>query len=170
MDPGWTIIFYGGWSLGEGLSLGESQNAMFTLLGGISWVGKQAQLNTNELSLWEGWQLIVQAITEWCIEGRGPGCPIHICLHYHHLGFAIRMGPHRKRGSRMPTNAWRSLDVPIRHHTMMRLAITMQLRLQQEAAWPMGCTDPNTFTFTVSWVWEQQKFSINFLISVIMVS
>ena len=48
---------------------------MFTLSGAISWVGKQAQLNTNPLSLQEGWQLITQAIMEQCIGARGPGCP-----------------------------------------------------------------------------------------------
>ena len=62
--PGWAILFYGWQSLGEGLSLGEAQDAMFTLLGAISWVGKQAQLIANQVSLGEGWQLIAQAITE----------------------------------------------------------------------------------------------------------
>ena len=37
---------------------------MFMLSGALSWVGKQAQLNANALSLWEGWSLIAQAITE----------------------------------------------------------------------------------------------------------
>ena len=48
---------------------------MFTLSGAISWVGKQAQLNANSVSLQEGQQLIAQAITEWCIEARGCGHP-----------------------------------------------------------------------------------------------
>ena len=64
MDPGWAILFYGRQSLGEGLSLGEVQDTMFTLSGAISWVGKQAQLNANAVTLGEGWQLIVQAITK----------------------------------------------------------------------------------------------------------
>ena len=36
---------------------------MFMLSGAISWVGKQAQLSANPVSLGEGWWLITQAIT-----------------------------------------------------------------------------------------------------------
>ena len=54
MGPGQAILFYGRQSLGEGLSLGEAHDAMFILSGTISWLGKQAQLNTNTVSLWEG--------------------------------------------------------------------------------------------------------------------
>ena len=73
MGPGWAILFYGRQSLGEGLNLGEAWDTMFMLSGTIRWVGKQAQLNANALSLREGWWLIAQAITGWCIEARGPG-------------------------------------------------------------------------------------------------
>ena len=45
MCPSQAILFYGRWSLGEGLSLGKAMDAVFTLSGAISWVGKQAQLN-----------------------------------------------------------------------------------------------------------------------------
>ena len=69
-SPSWAILFYGWWSLGEGLSLGEAWDATFTLSGAICWVWKQAQLNTNPVSLGEGWWLITQAITKWCIEPR----------------------------------------------------------------------------------------------------
>ena len=69
----WAILFYGRQSLGEGLSLSDMWDTMFTLSGAISWVGKQAQLSANTLSLLEGQQLIAQAITKWCIEARGPG-------------------------------------------------------------------------------------------------
>ena len=75
MSSGWAILFYGRQSLREGLSLGEAKDAMFMLSGAISWVGQQAQLNANPLSLWEGWWLIAQAITEQCIKARGPGHP-----------------------------------------------------------------------------------------------
>ena len=54
MGPGQAILFYGRQSLG-GLSLGEAHDAMFTLTGDISWVGEQAQLNANAMSLEEGW-------------------------------------------------------------------------------------------------------------------
>ena len=78
MGPGQAMLFYGRQSLGEGLSLGEAQDAMFTLSGALSWVGQQAQLNANALSMWEGWQLIAHAITKWHAEARGPRCP---CSH-----------------------------------------------------------------------------------------
>ena len=77
--PGWAILFYG-WQLLEGLSLGKAWDAMFMLSGAISWVGKQAQLNANLVSLGEGWWLITQAITERHIKPRGPGHPHSIPL------------------------------------------------------------------------------------------
>ena len=73
--PGWAILFYGRWSPGERLSLGKVWDAMFTLSGAISWVSKQAQLNASAVSLSDGWQLIAQAITKWCIKAKGPGHP-----------------------------------------------------------------------------------------------
>ena len=75
MGTGWPVLFYGRQSLGEGLSLGEVQDAMFTLSGALSWVGKEAQLTTNPLNLWEGRWLIAQADTKGCIEARGPRHP-----------------------------------------------------------------------------------------------
>ena len=54
MGPGWAILFYGRQSLGEGMSLGEAHDAMSMLSGADSWVDKQAQLNANAVSLWEG--------------------------------------------------------------------------------------------------------------------
>ena len=75
--PGWAVLFYGRQSL-EGLSLGEVWDATFTLSGAIGWVGKQAHLNTNPVSLGEGQWLIAQAITKQCIEPRGPRHPCSI--------------------------------------------------------------------------------------------
>ena len=75
MGPRWAVLFYGRWFLGESLKLGEVIDAMFTLSGAISWVGKQAQLNTNPLSLQEGQWLIAQTIMEQCIVARGAGHP-----------------------------------------------------------------------------------------------
>ena len=72
--PGKAILFYGQWSLGEVLSLGEVWDIMFMLLGATSWVGKQAKLITNPVSMGEGRQLMAQAITKGCIKPRGPGC------------------------------------------------------------------------------------------------
>ena len=72
-SPGWAVLFYGQWSLREGLHLGEVRDAAFTLSRVTAWVGKQAQLSAKPISLGEGRWLITQAITEGHIEPRGPG-------------------------------------------------------------------------------------------------
>ena len=77
--PGRTVLFYGRWSLGEGLSLGEARDTAFTLTGDGSWVGKWAHLAAKPLTIWEGLQVITKAITEHRIEARGPGHPCY-CL------------------------------------------------------------------------------------------
>ena len=71
--PGKAVLFYGRWSLGEGLSLGKARDATFTLMGVGTWVGKPAYLATDPLTIQEGQWTIVQAITECQIEVRGPG-------------------------------------------------------------------------------------------------
>ena len=51
---GRAVLFYGRWSMGEGLSLGETRDAVFTLTGASTWVGKPAHLATDPLTLQEG--------------------------------------------------------------------------------------------------------------------
>ena len=167
--PDWAILFYGRQSLGEGLSLGKACDTMFTQSGAISWVCKQAQLNTNTLSLWEGWQLIAQAITKWHAEARDLDIPIPIYLHFCYLGFTIRMGSYRKRGTRAPMNTWRSLGILIGCYTMTNG------RYHNAAGTVARCDE----THGLHWPchlhlhqimgWEWHKFSVNFLISVIKV-
>ena len=54
MGPSRAILFYGRWSLGEGLSLGEARDAAFVLTGLGTWVGKAAYLATDPLTIQEG--------------------------------------------------------------------------------------------------------------------
>ena len=54
MDPGRAILFYGRWSLGEGLSLCKARDAAFILTGAGTWVGKQAYLAADPLTIQEG--------------------------------------------------------------------------------------------------------------------
>ena len=75
IGPGWAVLFYGQQTLGEGLSLGELRDAMFTLSGVIAWVGNQTQHSTKPISLGKGQQLNAQAITEGHTEPWGPGHP-----------------------------------------------------------------------------------------------
>ena len=75
MGPGRSVLFYGRCSLGEGLSPDESRDATFVLTGESTWVGKQAYLATDPLTIQEGQWEIVQAITKCQIKVRDPGHP-----------------------------------------------------------------------------------------------
>ena len=79
---GRAVLFYGRWSMGEGLSLGEVRDTTFTLTGAVTLVGKPAYLATDPLTIQEGQWTIAQAITECWIEVRGPGWP---CLNLSNL-------------------------------------------------------------------------------------
>ena len=117
MGPDWAILFYGRQSLGEGLSWGEACDIMFTLWGAISWIGKQAQLNARALSPWEGCWFIAKAkpSPNGTLKLGDLDIPIPIYLHFCHSGFAIRMGPYRKRGSR---NTEEHVEEPRHTHQM----------------------------------------------------
>ena len=54
MGPGKAVLFYGRWSLGEGLSLGKVRDATFTLTAVGTWVGKPAYLATDPLTIQKG--------------------------------------------------------------------------------------------------------------------
>ena len=100
MGPGNAILFCRRQSLGEGLSWVRWETA-FTLTGADSWVGKSAHLATNPITIWEGQQVIAQAITECQIEARGPGHP-HSCLTTpSHSDSIMEMSPPRKNVSKM---------------------------------------------------------------------
>ena len=78
MGPGRAVLFYGRWSIGEGLTLSKARDTAFTLTGAGTLVGKPAYLLTDPLTIQEGQSTIIQAITECQIEMRGPGWP---CSH-----------------------------------------------------------------------------------------
>ena len=85
----------------------------FMLSGAISWVGNQAQLNTNAVSLQEGQQLITQTITEQCIEARGSRCPQSLPTVSPPFSFCNQ--DESPWGVRLPTAAeW--LEVPMCNH------------------------------------------------------
>ena len=92
--PGRAILLYVCQSLGEGLSLGEARDAMFTLSGVIAWVGKPAQLSTKPVSLGDGRWIIAQAIAEGNIELRGLATRIPFHLHQCHSVSVIKTCPH----------------------------------------------------------------------------
>ena len=51
MGPGRAVLFYGRWSLGEGLSLGKVRDTAFTLTGAGTWVGKLEHLAADPLTI-----------------------------------------------------------------------------------------------------------------------
>ena len=53
--PRKAILFYGRWSLEEGLSLGEVRDSAFKLTGAGTWVGKLAHLAVGTSTLQDGW-------------------------------------------------------------------------------------------------------------------
>ena len=53
IGPGRAVIFYGRWSMGEGLSLGEVRDNTFALSGAGTWVGMSAYLATDPLTIQE---------------------------------------------------------------------------------------------------------------------
>ena len=63
MGLGRAVLFYGRQSLGEGLSLGEVRDAVFTLKGAGTWFGKSAHLATDLLTIQEGQGVIAKTIT-----------------------------------------------------------------------------------------------------------
>ena len=73
--PSRTVLFYGKHSLGEVLSPDKSRDATFMLTGVGTWVGKPAYVATDPLTIQEGQQEIVWAITKCQIKARGPGHP-----------------------------------------------------------------------------------------------
>ena len=75
MGPGRAILFYGRWSVGEGLSLAKCRDTAFVLTGVGTWVGKPAYHATDPLTIQEGRWEIAQAITESQIKARGPRHP-----------------------------------------------------------------------------------------------
>ena len=75
IGPGRAVLFYGGHSMGEGLTADEARDAKFLLTGAGTWVGKLAHLATDPMTIEEGRQAIAQAITDHQVKVRGPGHP-----------------------------------------------------------------------------------------------
>ena len=61
--------------MGEGLKADEARDATFLLTGAGTWAGKLAYLTTNPMMLQEGKRAITQAVSDYRVKARGPGCP-----------------------------------------------------------------------------------------------
>ena len=79
IGPGRAVLFYGRYSMGEGLMADKATDATFLLTGAGTWVGKSAYFTTDPMTIQEGRQAIAQAITDCQVKARGPGHP-HVNL------------------------------------------------------------------------------------------
>ena len=75
IGPGRAVLFYGRYSMGEGLTTDDARDAAFLLTGAGTWVGKLAYLTAHPMTIQEGRQAIAQAIMDCQVKARGPGCP-----------------------------------------------------------------------------------------------
>ena len=145
--PGWAILFYGWQSLGEGLGLGKVRDASFTLSGAISWVGKQALLSTNLISLGEGQWLITKPSPKDVSNQEDLDILASSHLHQCHSTSAIKASLPNWQGLQHPLNNGGCPSGTLGHHTMNKAE----------------CCSPTPITFGLarSWVWKWPEFSIN---------
>ena len=61
---GRPVLFYGRYSMGEGLTMGKARDATFLLTGAGTWVGKPAYLTADSMTIQEGKRAIAQAISD----------------------------------------------------------------------------------------------------------
>ena len=114
--PGQAVLFYGWQSLG-GLSLGEVQDATFTLSGAIGWVCKQAHLNTNPMSWVKAGSQSPKPSPNKTSNPEDPGIPAPFSLHHYHLTLAIRISPHGQQSTKMQLNDGKLPGMTQGHHT-----------------------------------------------------
>ena len=76
LAPGEAILFFGWWSLKEGLPLGNSRDVRFSLTGPVNGAGRTAQVEATANTVQEGLQATVDAVVEKRTKARGPG---HSC-------------------------------------------------------------------------------------------
>ena len=79
IGSGRAVLFYGRWSMGEGLITDEARDATLLLTGAGMWVGKLAYLATDPMTIQEDRRSIPQAISDCQVKVRAPGCP-HVNL------------------------------------------------------------------------------------------
>ena len=53
----------------------RARDATFLLTGTGTWVGKLAYLTADPMTLQEGKRAITQAVLDYRVKARGPGCP-----------------------------------------------------------------------------------------------
>ena len=84
IGPGRAILFYGRYSMGEGLRADKARDATFLLTGAGMWVGKFTYLTADPMTIPEGGRAIAQAISDNRVKVKGPRCPhVNLLAHQH---------------------------------------------------------------------------------------
>ena len=77
-DPGRAVLFYGRFSMEEGLTADEARDATFLLTGAGTWVGKLAYLAADPMTIQEGRRAIAQAMSAHWVKARDQDIPVWI--------------------------------------------------------------------------------------------
>ena len=67
-----AILFFGWWSLKEGIPLGDPRDVGFNLASPVNWARREAQVEMMVSTVQEGHQAIADAIMEKTTKARGP--------------------------------------------------------------------------------------------------
>ena len=121
--------------------MGEACDATFMLTGDISWVGKQAQLDANAVTLQDSQQIIAQDMTKQSVEARGSGHP-----HIHSsavppLSFSGQTGPLLE--VRLPSTDECAKDPRCTYWTMTKGKTSTRPGLQPDETRSMGHSAPS---------------------------
>ena len=130
--------------------LGKARIASSTLSGAICWVGKQALLSANLVSLGEGWQLIAQAITEKHIEPRGPGHPFPIPPASTPFNFNNKGHSPQVAGPSAPIELWGCPSRTLGHHTRNEAECCRKTEAKGNKNYGQPC--PHHLSLARSWV------------------
>ena len=73
LGPGEAVLFFGRWSLKEGLPHGKARDVAFCVAGPVTWTGRQAQVKTTVNMVQEGCWAIADAVVEKRMKAQVPG-------------------------------------------------------------------------------------------------
>ena len=75
LAPGEAILFFGRWSLKEGLPHGKVRDFAFSMASPVIWARRQAQVKMTVNTVQEGQWAIADAVLEKRMKAQGPGHP-----------------------------------------------------------------------------------------------
>ena len=75
LAPGETILFFGQWSLKEGIPLRNARDVEFSFTGPVNWAGRTAQVEATVNTVQEGYWTIADTVVEKRTKARGQETP-----------------------------------------------------------------------------------------------